>query len=161
MKLTQESANPSKLRANLTIQMPAGVRILMVCEPGPNAEQLKTVLQGEGLALKAAESMAEGCELARSGTFPVVLSQPLLSDGPWTHLIGVAKQYGLEFEVVLLARTFDLMQWADALKQGAFDVLDVLHELPKAVEAVKRAFWAAHLKGAAPPREVGKRARAA
>jgi len=49
-----------------------------------------------------------------------------------------------------LARTFDLSQWAEALEDGAFDVLDVVHGLPKAAQTVKGALWAAYLKGTGP-----------
>ena len=45
----------------------------------------------------------------------------------------------LSLEVILLARTFNLNQWGEALQAGAFDVLDVLCDLPKAAEAAKRA----------------------
>ena len=59
-------------------------------------------------------------------------------------------QHKLGFEVVLLARTFTFNEWAEALQVGAFDVLDVLCDLPKAAEAARRAsgsfflrhFWA-------------------
>lgn len=37
-------------------------------------------------------------------------------------------------------------RWAEAMKDGAFDVIDILCELPKAVQAVKSALWAAYLK---------------
>jgi len=55
--------------------------------------------------------------------------------------------------VVLLARDFDLHQWAEALKDGAFDVLDVLYELPKAAEVATGAFRAALLKRCQPRQE--------
>jgi hypothetical protein len=54
--------------------------------------------------------------------------------------------------VVLVASTFDFNQRAEALEEGAFDVLDAFHELPRAAEVAKRALWAAYLKGAWRPR---------
>ena len=83
----------------------------------------------------------------------MVVATPLLSDGSWRRLIDVANHYNPDFVVILLARTFDLREWAEALKDGAFDVLDALHELPRAVEVAKRALWAAYLKGAGPDPE--------
>jgi len=80
----------------------------------------------------------------------VVVSTPLLRDGSWRRLTDIANHYDLGFEVVLWARNFDLAEWVEALKEGAFDVLDALCELPRAVEAVKIALWAAYLKGAGP-----------
>ena len=41
--------------------------------------------------------------------------------------------------MVLLASTFTFNEWAEALQVGAFDVLDVLCDLPKAAEAARRA----------------------
>ncbi len=58
----------------------------------------------------------------------------------------VAQHYDLSFELVLLARSFNLNQWTEALQDGAFDVLDVVCDLPKAAEAAKRAFGAAYLR---------------
>jgi len=68
---------------------------------------------------------------AKSGAFQVVVATPILSDGSWRRLIDVANHYNSEFVVILLARTFDLREWAEALRDGAFDVLDALNDLPK------------------------------
>jgi DNA-binding NtrC family response regulator len=96
--------------------------------------------------------MTAGCEAAKSGLFQVVVSRPVLRDGSWRRLIDIARHYDLGFVVVLVASTYDFDEWADALKDGAFDVLDALHELPKAAEVAKRALWAAYLNGAWRPR---------
>ena len=69
-----------------------------------------------------------------------------MADGSWRRLIDVANHYGLSFEVILLARTFDFNQWGEALQVGAFDVLDVLCDLPKAAEAARRALGTDYLK---------------
>ncbi len=74
----------------------------------------------------------------------------MLSDGSWKRLTDIANHNDLGFEVVLWARNFDLAEWVEALKEGAFDVLDALCELQRAVQAVKTALWAAYLKGAGP-----------
>lgn len=62
------------------------------------------------------------------------------------RLIDLASQHDLGFEIILLARTFDLNEWSEALQVGAFEVLDVLFDLPQAAEAAKRALGAANLK---------------
>ena len=49
-----------------------------------------------------------------------------------------------------MARTFDLGDWAEALNEGAFDVLDLVYELPRAVEFVRRALWTEYLNGSWP-----------
>jgi DNA-binding NtrC family response regulator len=102
-----------------------------------------------------------GCESAKSGRFQVVISTPVLGDGSWRRLVDIASHYDLGFVVVLVASTFDCNQWAEALENGAFDVLDVLHELPKAAEIAQRAQWAAYLKGAGPGPEVASPPKAA
>ena len=94
--------------------------------------------------------MTAGCRAARSGRFQVVFTAPMLADGSWNRLADIAGYYDLGFVTVLVAGTFDLKQWAEALEAGAFDVLDALHELPLTADFAKRAFWAAYLKGAGP-----------
>ena len=82
-------------------------------------------------------------------------STPLLADGSWRRLIDAENHHGLSYEVILLARSFYLNQWAEALQVGAFDVLDVLCDLPKASEAAKRALGTAYLKRFHPRPEQG------
>jgi DNA-binding NtrC family response regulator len=134
----------------LKLRVPAGARILIVCEDNSDTERLKDVLREEGFASEWVKSITAGCEAAKSGRFQVVVSTPLLRDGSWRRLTDIAYHYNLGFEVVLWARNFDLPDWGEALKEGAFDVLDAMCEQPKAVEATKRALWAAYLKGAGP-----------
>jgi DNA-binding NtrC family response regulator len=90
--------------------------------------------------------MTAGCESARSGRFGVIFSTPFTGDRSWKHLIEVANQHSLSFEIVLLARTFELDQWAEAMQIGAFDVLDLVFDLPRAAEVAQHAFGAAYLK---------------
>ncbi len=125
-------------------------RILIVCDDDSIIQRLSNIFRGAGFVPECAKSITAGCASARSGRFQVVVSTPDLSDGSWRRLVDIANHYDLGFRVVLLARTFDLTQWAEALEAGAFDVLDALHELPKAVEVAKRALWAAYLKGPGP-----------
>src|SRR5215471_10250716 len=99
-------------------RVPNGARILIVCDDDSITERLRTVLREAGIVSETAKSITAGCKLAKSG----------------------------KFEVVLWARTFDLMQWTEALQDGAFDVLVSLYDLPKVAETIKRAVWAAYLK---------------
>jgi DNA-binding NtrC family response regulator len=127
-------------------------RVLIVSDNDSETERLKTAFRDAELTSESTNSMTVGCALAKSGRFQVVFSTPLLSDGSWKRLIEVASQHNLGFELVLLARTFTFDEWAEALQVGAFDVLDVLCDLPKAVEAARRAsgsfflkhFWSPH-----------------
>ena len=137
------------------------VRILMVSENDSIAERLATAISVAGFVLERARSMTAGCESARSGRFQVILTTPLLGDGSWRRLVDIAAHYNSGFVVILVATTFDLQEWTEALEYGAFDVLDALHELPRAAEAVKSAAWAAYLKGAGHPTEAMGPPRAA
>ena len=144
----EETTVETKAPGSLTLRVPDEARILIVCENDADTERLRTVFREAGFISECAQSMTAGCESAKSGRFQVVFTAPLLSDGSWRRLIDVANHFDLDFEVVLLARTFDLNQWAEALKDGAFDVLDYLYDLPRAAETLKSALWAAYLKGA-------------
>jgi DNA-binding NtrC family response regulator len=147
---TREMIAENVTRSNSPFKIPDGARILIVCDDNPDTDRLKTILQEEGFVSEWAKSITAGCEAAKSGQFQVVVSAPVLSDGSWKRLTDIANYYGLGFEVVLWARNFDLREWAVALNEGVFDVLDAMCEQPKAVEATKRALWAAYLKGAGP-----------
>ena len=147
---TQETTGESKTRSGLTLKVPDGVRILIVSEDDSDTERLKIILQKAGFVSECAKGITAGCEAAKSGRFQVVVSTPLLRDGSWRRLADIANHYDLGFEVVLWARNFDLAEWVEALKDGAFDVLDAMCDPPKAVEATRRALWAAYLKGAGP-----------
>src|SRR6266436_5630223 len=150
MSLLARTTGENRMPSGLTLKIPEGARILIVCDDDSDTEWLKTVLLEAGLVSECARSITAGCEAARSGRFQAVVSTPLLSDGSWRRLIDISNHYDLGFEVVLWARTFDLAEWGEALKEGAFDVLDALCEVPRAVEAIKTALWAAYLKGAGP-----------
>ena len=132
------------------LKIPDGARILIVCDDNYDTERLRTILQEEGFISEWAKSITAGCEAAKSGLFQVVVSTPSLKDGSWKRLTDIANHYDLGFEIILWARNFDLRDWAVALEEGAFDVLDAMCEQPKAVEATKCALWSAYLKGAGP-----------
>ncbi len=142
----QKIADHIKPDAGLALRAPDAARILIVSDNDSATEELKIVFQKAGLTSESAASMTAGCESAISGRFQVVFSTPVMGDGSWGRLVDVANDYGLAFEVILLARTFDLNQWAEALQVGAFDVLDVSCDLPKAPEAAKRALGTNYLK---------------
>jgi DNA-binding NtrC family response regulator len=158
---TRENTRDSKIHSGLSLMVPDGARILIVSDDNSDTELLKTVLQEAGFVSECAKSITAGCEAARSGRFQVVVSTPLLRDGSWRRLTDIANHYDLGFEVVLWARNFDLAEWVGALKDGAFDVIDAMCEPPKALEATRRALWAAYLKGAGPNPRVSSPQKAA
>lgn len=131
---------------NLTLRAPDKARILIVCEKDSDTNRLKAVFRQAGLASESADNMTAGCESARSDRFGVIFSTPFAGDGSWRRLVELASRRSLRFEIVLLARTFDRNQWAEAMQIGAFDILDVLFDLPRAAEVAQRAFGAEYLK---------------
>jgi len=145
----QETKDATETFVGSVFGFPEGSRILIASED-PSAERLKTTLGEAEIVWETARSMSAACELARSGRFQAIVSSPLLRDGSWRRLIDVANHYDLGFEIVLLARHFDLVEWGEAMTDGAFDVLDAVDDLPRAAEVVKGALWAAHLRGAGP-----------
>jgi len=150
---TQNMTDETKLPAGLTLRVPDLARMLIVSDNDSDTERLKTAFREAGLTSESANSMTAGCALAKSGRFRVVFSAPILRDGSWRRLIEVATQHNLGFEIVLLARTFTFNEWAEALQVGAFDVLDVLCDLPKAAEAARRASGSFFLRHFWAPRE--------
>lgn len=142
----QDRADEIPPLPELTIRAQDGAQILIVRETDSDTGRLETLLREAGWGSESVDNMTAGCESARSGRFGVIFSSPYAGDGTWTRLIDVANQNNLSFEVILLARAFDLNQWAEALQVGAFDVLDVLRDLPKAAATAQHAFGAAYLK---------------
>ena len=132
------------------LKVPEGARILIVCDNDSEMKQLKAELLRAGHIWECAKSITEGCEFAKSGRFQVVVSTPQLQDGSWRRLTDIANHYDLSFEVILWVRNFDNFEEAQALNDGAFDVLDAVQEQPNTIETTKRALWAAYLKGAGP-----------
>ncbi len=158
---TRKATDKSNPSTRSKPKVPDEARILIVCDDDSITERLNITFREAGFISECAKSMTAGCEFARSGRFQVVVTTPVLGDGSWRRLVDIASHYGLGFVVLLVASTFDFNQWAEALEGGAFDVLDALHELPKAAEAAQRALWAAYLKGAGPYPEAPSPSKAA
>jgi DNA-binding NtrC family response regulator len=150
LRQTHERIDQSKTRSGSPLKIPDGARFLIVSDDNSDTDRLKSILQEEGFVWEWVRNISEGCEAAKSGRFQVVISTPRMRDGSWRRLIDISSHYNLGFEVVLWARSFDLLEWTEALKEGAFDVLDAMCEQPRAVEGNKSALWAAYLKGAGP-----------
>src|SRR2546422_11522128 len=113
--ITQSSETTDEPRSHVgvTSKVHAQARILIVCDDDSDAERLKIIFREAGFISERAKSMTVASESAKSGRFQVVVSTPLLSDGSWRRLIDVANHYNPNFVVILLARTFDLREWAD------------------------------------------------
>jgi DNA-binding NtrC family response regulator len=160
---TQTQGANSKISpsTSLKLNIPEKARILIVCDDDVIAERLNIFLREAAFISERVKSITAGCASARSGQFQVVISTPVLADGSWRRLVDIASHYNLGFVVLLVSSSFDCNQSAEAQENGAFDVLEVLHELPKVAEVTKRALWAAYLKGAGPSPDVAGSPKAA
>ena len=143
---TRRIARATESDADAVLQDPEMTRILIVCDNDSDTDELRATFREAGLTSESVNNMSLGCESASSGRFQVVFSTPFLGNESWSGLIEVANQCHLTFKVILLARTFDLNQWTEALRVGAFDVLDVLCDLPKAADIAKRALGPDYLR---------------
>jgi DNA-binding NtrC family response regulator len=139
---------------NASARHPVEPHVLIVSDDDAISQYLEVILLRAGLASERVRTMTAGCESARSGRFQVVVTTTVLPDGTWKRLTDMASRYRPGFMVILVVNTFHLKQWAEALGEGTFAVLDASHELPKVGEAVRRAFSAAHLERTGPHNEV-------
>ena len=114
--------------------------------PGACLPNRRAVFGNAGFASAAASNITDACDAARSGQFQVIVTVPSMRDGSWHRLVDVANLYEQRLEVILLASNFDLTEWAGALNDGAFDVLNVPNELPNAAKVATSAFWAAYFE---------------
>jgi DNA-binding NtrC family response regulator len=161
--------NAQSLEANSNVNACSGLlpnvsekaRILVVCDDNSITARLKIAFEEAGFDSEVVRSMTEGCAFARSGRFQAVFTTPVLRDGSWRRLAELATQFDLGFVVVLVASGYDFNQCAEAVRGGAFDVLDPMHDLPKTAEAARCALWAAYLEGAGPCPEVANHPMAA
>lgn len=151
-----ESSAPRELPRRMTQtvadcpQIRREPHVLIVSSDEALADTLISILDGSGFAAEHSATMTDACTLAKSGHFYVVLTEPTLTDGSWRRLANLAKGAHLEFVVVLVSKSCDLRQRVYAKKEGVFDVIDALNELPKAAEVVMRALWVEYLNGVAP-----------
>ena len=162
---TQSAHGADSLSQNLAVtshsqvvplksRAPENPRILVVTDDDTLAKELALVFRQAGLPAERTPNMAEGSEAARSGRFQVVVTAPQLKDGSWKRLAGIAHGYRSGFAVILVAKTFDQNQRTRAIEDGALDVLDAFHDLPRLPEAARRALWIEYLTGAWPNLEI-------
>src|SRR2546421_2747469 len=94
---TREMTGESKTRSSLTLKVPDGARILIVCDDDSDTERLKSILQKAGIVSECAKSITAGCEAAKSRRFQGGVSTPPLSDGSWRRRTAISNHYDLCF----------------------------------------------------------------
>src|SRR5260370_22076506 len=80
---TRESAAESKTHSGLTLKVPDGARILIVCDDDSDTERLKTILREAGFVSEWAKSMTAAWMVAISRPFLAVFSTPPLTNESW------------------------------------------------------------------------------
>src|SRR5256884_4824446 len=73
---TREMTGESKTRSGLTLKVPDGARILIVCDDDSDTERLKTILQKAGIVSECAKSFTAGWVAAQTRRVPGVVSPP-------------------------------------------------------------------------------------
>jgi DNA-binding NtrC family response regulator len=118
-------------------------RILIACEDGQVAEELVEVLRRANLKSERAMDFTSACKLLKTGKFQVIFTTPGVPGGTWEKLMEFGRGSGKDLSFVVVARSFDLSDWANCLKNGAFEVLDSISEISSAGEVAMNAFLAA------------------
>jgi DNA-binding NtrC family response regulator len=141
MMSTCESPTRSKPVARFTPTFKG--RVLIACEDVQVADELVEVLKSTHLRLERAVNFTSACKLLKTGKFQVVFATPRIPGGSWKKLMDFAYSRGQTVSFVVVARSFDLSDWANCLKNGAFEVLDLVRELSRASDVAMQAFSAA------------------
>lgn len=151
-----ESGRPRELPRRMMQTVPGRPRIrrephvLLVSGDEALADILISILDESGFAVEHATSIADGCALAESGHFYVVLTEPSLSDGSWRCLADLATRNHAKFVLVLIAKRGDLPPRFYAKQDGVFDVIDASNDLSRAGDVVAQALWVEYLNGSGP-----------
>ena len=115
-------------------------QILIACDDDSVAEQLQIILGSANFKSKYAKSVTTARRCIKSGRFQVVFTIPKLRDASWQQLFEFARNCDFAPSFVIMAHSFDMNDWGESLRHGAFDVLDSMTELPKAAEVARQAF---------------------
>jgi DNA-binding NtrC family response regulator len=118
-------------------------RILIACENGQIADELAEVLKRAKLRSEQAVDFTSACKLLKTGKFQVVFTTPGIPGGSWEKLMEFGRGSGKTLSFVIVARSFDLSDWAECLKNGAFEVIDSISEISGAGEVAVNASSAA------------------
>jgi DNA-binding NtrC family response regulator len=120
-------------------QVPPNSQILIVCDDDSVAADTKNILGAANFRSERAKTIGAACQRIRLDEFDAVFTVPLLHDGASQQLLEFARCRDMGIPFVVMARTFDMRDWGESMKSGAFDVLDVVEELPRAAEVARLA----------------------
>jgi DNA-binding NtrC family response regulator len=135
---TFQSPNSSKTASTFKNK----TRVLIACEDGEVGDGLVEVLKTTSLKAERAVDFTSACKLLKTGKFQVVFATPRVSGGSWEKLLDFAHSKAQALSFVIVARSFDLNDWGNCLKNGAFEVLDSACEISRAGEVAMHAISA-------------------
>jgi DNA-binding NtrC family response regulator len=115
-------------------------RILIACDDLATAELLRIIFLASNFNSQPAKDFEDACKCARSGRFQVVFTASTLGDRSWRQLFEFAKSCDPAIAFVVMARSFDLQDWGESLRMGAFDVLNLMREIPNVAKVASQAF---------------------
>src|ERR1700733_3417679 len=101
-------------------------QILVVCDDDSVAAATQNIFAAANFRSEGAKTVRAACQCIGLDRFDVVFTVPLLRDGAWQQLLEFARCLDLDLPFVAMARTFDMRDWGESMKSGAFDVLDVV-----------------------------------
>jgi DNA-binding NtrC family response regulator len=118
---------------------------LIACDDDSVVEQLRINFRAANFNFESTKSFRAACRYVDSSWFDVVFTAPLLCDGAWQQLLEFARSRDSGLPFVVMARAFDIRDWDESMKSGAFDVLDIVEEMPRAAEVARQAYSTAIL----------------
>jgi len=86
------------------------------------ADTLSRML-GKSISIEHADCLRRARQKLEQEPFGVILTEASFSDGGWQDVMNLVEQQRLACAVVVTDRLADARLWADALDQGAYDVL--------------------------------------
>ena len=97
--------------------------VLYISHSPENSRVLSAMLAAVSIPLKQAQGLKVATEILDSETFGLILTEAQLADGKWEDIMDLVKRTHPHAEVVVTDRLADARLWADALNEGAYDVL--------------------------------------
>lgn len=98
-------------------------RILFISGREQDARHLSAMLHKLPLQLEHVPSLQLARNLLEHEEYCVILTESDLPDGTWLNVLDLARELPRETEVIVTDPRADARFWAEALNQGAYDLL--------------------------------------
>lgn len=132
--------------------------ILVVDDDAGTSDTLRVALKTRGYAVTTVTSAAEGIEAVYAAVPDLILLDLRLPDSPGTAVIDTVQQHALQVPFVLISGFLTTQVTVQAMRLGAFDVLEKPVDVDDLLNIVSSALSAATRRPAAePPRSAAER----